>query len=317
MDLSIIIPVYNAAALIDRCLDSIFSQTTEYSYEVVCVDDGSKDNSIEVIKARNESNVVLLQQNNAGPSAARNKGMEIAQGRYCAFLDADDYWNQGFIEKTVAFLDAYKDCAAVNVAQRHITVSGACEMPTCYESYNTPFVLDDFFSFWAKYMHVCTGSIVIRKEVIDAIGGMRNDLRITEDLEYWALISTYGRWGFIPEILFVSDGGDVTRSQGWLNKMMIRWSNAPSITDWEQRIVTRLPKELPLGYLKTRGRISRNLTYCQLLSGRLALSRQEALRYGSYFRKDAIGKLMNFAKYTSVTWWMLAKLLQYREYHRK
>ena len=56
------------------------------------------------------------------------------------------------------------------------------------------------------------------------------------------MVSTYGQWGFIPEILFVSDGGDVTRSQGWLNKMMIRWNSAPSIADWEKRIVTRLPK---------------------------------------------------------------------------
>mgnify|MGYP001320314818 CR=1 FL=1 len=75
--------------------------------------------------------------------------------------------------------------------------------------------------------------------------------------------------------------------------------------------------ELPAGYLKARGRISRNLTYCQLLSGRLTLSRQEALKYGRYFVKDPIGKLMNMTKHTPITWWMLAKLLQYREYHRK
>jgi len=166
-------------------------------------------------------------------------------------------------------------------------------------------------------MHVCTGSVLIRKEVINIIGGQRKDLRITEDLEFWAMVSTYGQWGFIPEILFVSDGGDVTRSQGWLNKMMIRWNSAPSIADWEKRIVTRLPNELPAGYLKARGRISRNLTYCQLLSGRLTLSRQEALKYGRYFVKDSIGKLMNMTKHTPITWWMLAKLLQYREYHRK
>lgn len=317
IDLSVIIPVYNAALLINRTLDSIFSQDTSYRVEVILVDDGSIDNSIELIKARKESYIVLLQQQNAGPSAARNKGLEVAQGRYCAFLDADDYWENGFIEKTVLFLDKHEKCVAVNVAQRHITVSGAYESPSCCHSYDVPFILDDFFLFLSKYMHVCTGSVVIRKAVIDVIGGMRNDLRITEDLEYWALVSTYGQWGFIPEILFVSDGGDVTRSQGWLNKMMIRWNNAPSIGDWEKRIITRLPKELPLGYLKARGRISRNLTYCQLLSSRLALSRLEALRYGAYFRKDAIGKLMNFAKHTSLTWWMLAKLLQYREYHRK
>lgn len=317
IDLSIIIPVYNAIPLLERCLDSIFRQETIYSYEVILVDDGSIDNSVEMIKARKESNIILFQQQNAGPAAARNKGVELAHGRYCAYLDADDYWEQGFIEKTVSFLDDQFDCVAVNVAQRHLTISGSSVAPLCYAQYSASFILDDFFLFWADNMHVCTGSVTIRTDILRAIGGQRKELRIAEDLEFWALLSTYGRWGFIPEILFISDGGDVTRSQGWLNKMMVRWNNAPSISEWEKRIIKRLPVELPKGYLRARGRVSRNLTYCQLLSNRLSLSRREALRYGMYFTKDPIGKLMNIAKCTPITWWVLSKFLKYREYHRK
>lgn len=316
-DLSVIIPIYNAMPLLGRCLDSIFHQTTQYSYEVILVDDGSIDNSVETIKARKESNIILFQQQNEGPAVARNKGVRLAHGRYCAYLDADDYWEQDFIEKTVSFLDEHLDCIAVNVAQRHLTFSGSSIAPVCHEEYKEPFILDDFFSFWADNMHVCTGSVIIRTDILRIIGGQREELRITEDLEFWALVSTYGHWGFIPEILFVSDGGDVTRSQGWLNKMIIRWNNAPSIGEWEKRIIKRLPMELPIGYLKARGRIARNLIYCQILSGRLPLSRKEALKYGTYFIKDPIGRLMNIAKYTSFTWWMLAKFLKYREYHRR
>ena len=91
MDLSIIIPVYNKSKLINRCLDSIFNQTTNYSYEVVLVDDGSTDDSVELIKARTEGNIILYEQQNAGPSVARNKGLELSHGKYCAYLDADDY----------------------------------------------------------------------------------------------------------------------------------------------------------------------------------------------------------------------------------
>lgn len=316
MDLSIIIPVYNASKLLERCLDSIFKQKTQYTYEVILIDDGSTDNSIEIIKERKESNIILFQQQNLGPSAARNKGVELAKGDYCAYLDADDYWMQGFIEETISFLENHTDCIAVNVAQRHLSVSGEHLAPYCYATYKQPFILDNFFTFWANNMHVCTGSVTIRTEIIRKSGGMRSDLRITEDLEFWALLSTYGKWGFIPEILFVSDGTDVTQSQGWLSKMERRWKNAPSITDWEKRIITRLP-ELSESYKKARGRISRNLTYCQLLSDRLSLSRHEAIKYGHYFTKDPIGRLMNIAKYTPLTWWMLAKFLKYREYHRK
>lgn len=316
MDISIIIPVYNKSKLINRCLDSIYNQTTDYSYEVVLVDDGSTDNSVELIKARTESNIILSEQQNAGPSAARNKGVELSHGKYCAYLDADDYWEDGFIEKTVSFLEEHNDCVAVNVAQRHLTISGEHVVPVCYNDYSHPFVLDDFFSFWATYMHVCTGSVVIRSEVIKQIGGMRTDLRITEDLEFWALVSTYGRWGFIPEILFVSDGMEtITNQAEWLKKMQIRWNNAPSVVDWEKRIVKRASQNE--AYKKARGRIGRNLVYCQLLSDRTHIARQEALMYGNYFTKDTIGKLMNLAKWSPITWWGLCKFLKWREWHRK
>lgn len=316
MDLSIIIPLYNKSRLINRCLDSIFSQTTKYSYEVVLVDDGSTDDSVELIKARTEDNIILYEQQNAGPSVARNKGVELSNGKYCAYLDADDYWEDGFIEKTVSFLEEHKDCVAVNVAQRHLTISGEHVTPVCYSEYSKPFVLDDFFLFWADYMHVCTGSVVIRSEVIKQTGGMRTDLRITEDLEFWALVSTYGRWGFIPEILFVSDGMEtITNQAEWLKKMQIRWNNAPSVTDWEKRIVKRA--NLSEAYKKARGRIARNLVYCQLLSGRESLARREAKLYGQNFTNDAIGKLMNFARRIPLMWWLLCKFLKYREWHRK
>ena len=316
MDLSIIIPVYNKSKLINRCLDSIFKQTTIHSYEVVLVDDGSTDDSVELIKARTEGNIILYEQQNAGPSVARNKGVELSHGKYCAYLDADDYWEDGFIEKTVSFLEEHDDCVAVNVAQRHLTISGEQVAPICYSEYSTPFVLDDFFSFWANYMHVCTGSVVIRSEVIKRIGGMRTDLRITEDLEFWALVSTYGSWGFIPEILFVSDGMEtITNQAEWLKKMQIRWNNAPSVTDWEKRIVKRA--NLSEAYKKARGRIARNLVYCQLLSGRESLARREAKLYGQNFTNDAIGKLMNFARRIPLMWWLLCKFLKYREWHRR
>ena len=316
MDLSIIIPVYNKSKLINRCLDSIFKQTTIHSYEVVLVDDGSTDDSVELIKARTEGNIILYEQQNAGPSVARNKGVELSHGKYCAYLDADDYWGDGFIEKTVSFLEEHDDCVAVNVAQRHLTLSGEHVAPVCYNEYSKPFVLDDFFSFWATYRHVCTGSVVIRSEVIKQIGGMRTDLRITEDLEFWALVSTYGSWGFIPEILFVSDGMEtITNQAEWLKKMQIRWNNAPSVTDWEKRIVKRA--NLSEAYKKARGRIARNLVYCQLLSGRESLARREAKLYGQNFTNDAIGKLMNFARRIPLMWWLLCKFLKYREWHRR
>jgi glycosyltransferase involved in cell wall biosynthesis len=320
VDISVIIPVYNAMPLLERTLDSIFGQHTNYSFEVVLVDDGSTDNSVDYIKSRGEENIVLLQQANAGPSAARNRGVENANGRYCAYLDADDYWIDGFIEKTVSFLDENKDCIAVSVGQRHLTVSGEGIKPSCINDYHQSIILDDFWSFWSQYMHVCTGSVTIRTDILRQSSGQRTDLRVTEDLEFWALISTYGKWGFIPEVLFVSDGTSlVFDKDSWIKKMSVRWNNAPSVEEWQKRIVDRVSLnkgELPATYVKARGRISEILTYCQMLSGRYALSRQEAKSYADDFREGNMTRLIRICRHTRLTWWILCKMLRWREYHR-
>ena len=101
VNLSIIVPVYNAMPFLKRTLDSIFSQTTKYKYEVILVDDGRTDDSVDYITSRTEENLVFIQQKNAGPSKARNVGVQYAHGEYVAFLDADDYWLDGFIQKTL------------------------------------------------------------------------------------------------------------------------------------------------------------------------------------------------------------------------
>lgn len=318
MDLSVIIPVYNAAALIDRCLDSVFNQKTRYTFEIILVDDGSTDNSVELIKARKEANIRLFQQRNAGPAAARNKGVELAQGRYCAYLDADDYWIDGFVEKTVAFLDTHEECVAVNVAQRHLTVSGYFELPQCYKVYKESFVLDDFFAFWAEYSHVCTGSVAIRKEVLMKAGGMRLELRANEDWEFWALISLYGKWGFIPQVLFVSDGARVTQDNGWVEKMKPRWYNTKSVEEWQKRIIEEAPDIVnDEGFCIRRGQIASDIAYSLLLSERGEEARQQVLKYHKYFPQDRLSKMMNLFCHFKLLWWILVKLLNYREYNRK
>lgn len=233
-DLTVIIPVYNAALLIDRCLDSIFSQRGEYQIEVICVDDGSTDDSVERIRRRQETSIRLITQQNSGPASARNKGILAAEGRCIAFLDADDYWMPDFVEQTLGFLHAHRECIAVSVGQRHITMSGESVKPDGIENFDGSMVLSNFFEFWAKYNHICTGSIVIRTEVARRAGGQREDLRICEDLEYWALLATYGTMGFIPEVLFVSDGLKVTQKIGWVEKNKKRWASAPTVESWEK-----------------------------------------------------------------------------------
>ena len=94
MKISFVIPVYNAAAYLNKCVESIFeSKISEEKYEIILVDDGSTDNSIQVAKAisQDHKNVSLFIQKNQGSSVARNNGIEKAQGDYIWFIDSDDY----------------------------------------------------------------------------------------------------------------------------------------------------------------------------------------------------------------------------------
>lgn len=93
MDYSIIIPIYNAEIYLDECLKSALAQE-DVSLEVICIDDGSDDSSIDIINsyANDNDNVILLKQEHKGAGAARNNGLNHAKGKYVAFLDADDFY---------------------------------------------------------------------------------------------------------------------------------------------------------------------------------------------------------------------------------
>lgn len=99
---SIVVPVYNAEKSIYECIDSILNQSYK-NFEVVCIDDGSTDDSAEIIKnfVKKDKRIKYYYQKNAGASSARNKGIEIAKYEYLIFVDIDDYIDKFCLEKNV------------------------------------------------------------------------------------------------------------------------------------------------------------------------------------------------------------------------
>lgn len=93
MDISIIVPVYNVENYLKECLNSLLNQDFDGEYEIVCVNDGSTDNSLIILKEYEKLNdkIVLIDQENKGLSGARNSGLKNAKGNYIMFLDSDDY----------------------------------------------------------------------------------------------------------------------------------------------------------------------------------------------------------------------------------
>ena len=118
---SIIIPIYNLEKYIKHCLESVVNQTYK-ELEIICIDDGSTDGSAEIIKsmAENDPRIKYIYQENAGVSAARNKGLDTATGEYVMFVDGDDYINLHMVERFV--LESKKFgadvvCSDLNIAK--------------------------------------------------------------------------------------------------------------------------------------------------------------------------------------------------------
>lgn len=98
-DLSLIIPVYNSEKYIMKCLTSAIYQKTNYKYEIIIVNDGSTDQTLHIVQkiVEGHDNIVIYNQNNGGISKARNKGLELARGKYVGFIDNDDFISENYV----------------------------------------------------------------------------------------------------------------------------------------------------------------------------------------------------------------------------
>lgn len=122
---SVIIPCYNAQAYLNQCLDSIASQTL-HDIEIICVDDGSKDGTLEILQqyAARDPRFVVLAQENINAGAARNNGLRAARGEYLSFLDADDFFEPEMLEKMVEAADQHTADFVVCHSDRYLINKG-------------------------------------------------------------------------------------------------------------------------------------------------------------------------------------------------
>ena len=111
--LSIVIPCFNKQGQIATTLNSVLKQSF-HDYEIIIVDDGSTDNSIEIIQQFNDSRIKLIQQTNSGVSAARNNGIKNASGDWIAFLDADDWWHPEYLKNIHTIITAHPEAKVVS-----------------------------------------------------------------------------------------------------------------------------------------------------------------------------------------------------------
>ncbi len=112
---SVIITTYNRADYIKYSIDSVLKQTYDF-FELIIIDDGSTDNTVDIIKTYNDKRIRYFYQRNFGQNFARNYGLQLSKGEYAAFLDSDDVWEINKLEKQVAILDKHRNIGLVYCA---------------------------------------------------------------------------------------------------------------------------------------------------------------------------------------------------------
>ncbi|MEO8066920.1 MAG: glycosyltransferase family 2 protein [Flavobacteriales bacterium] len=208
MKVSVIMPVYNKAPFVKEAIDSVLNGSFQ-DFEIVCVDDRSTDNSVQVIQGINDPRVrLMLLQTNLGPAGAANRCMDEARGEYLVRLDADDLAVPDRLAKQVAYMDAHTDIVA---SGGHLQLFGARD-----RLWKFPLQHDDCMANLLFGVPVSQGASIMRRSVIEELG-LRYDPawpRVGEDWLFWLRLSRIGRFGNLDEAMTLYRRGEQNISHG-------------------------------------------------------------------------------------------------------
>lgn len=207
---SVIVPVYGVERYIADTINSVLSQTYQY-YELILVDDGGLDLSVEICKQFSDSRIQIIHQANRGLAGARNTGIRHSKGDYLAFLDGDDLWGAEKLEKHVQHLDEHPSIG-ISYGRSLLIDENGYALGTYLMPKLKNIALPHFF----RENPIGNGSsAVIRREVLESIKFHDNiygveepfyfddHFRRAEDIELWLRIAIQTSWKFegIPEVL--------------------------------------------------------------------------------------------------------------------
>lgn len=195
---SVIIPAYNAARTLEMTVQSVYGQSLQ-DFEIIIVDDGSKDNTLEVAQriAASDSRIKVIAQPNSGAAAARNAGIKAAAGEYVAFLDADDLWLPQKLERQIALLNSEKDAAAVQTGAYYVNDDlEVLSVRPCVIPKDVVLETLLFRSFPALM-----STLLVKRSAFDKIGLLDTKLVILEDWELAIRLSRFCNLKSIEEPL--------------------------------------------------------------------------------------------------------------------
>lgn len=198
MRVSVVIPLFQKAEYVRRCLDSVAAQTFG-DFEVIVVDDGSTDGGGDIVLERQDPRFRLVRQANAGHGAARNRGIAAARGEWVAFIDADDEWRPEFLEAALAETERHSDLIAVftNVTDSRFAA------PLLRSRASGP--VADYFEFVManRGLGMTSMGTLARSSALRACGGFKPGVKVGEDQDAFARLAWHGPVAFVTRELAV------------------------------------------------------------------------------------------------------------------
>jgi glycosyltransferase involved in cell wall biosynthesis len=204
-NVSVIIPTYNREKFVVKAIRSVLNQSFR-DYEIIVVDDGSKDNTNESLKKYGDS-IRYIYQDNSGVSAARNTGVKSAVGEWLAFLDSDDEWTSEYLSEQIKRASAIP---GIYMQTTNCSFIGPNDKTRSYFEINgalAEFKGKDYlffpepFRFIVKHGPWQIGSTIILREAIMKAGLFDTSLKLSEDLDLMARVALQGPFGMIKEAL--------------------------------------------------------------------------------------------------------------------
>lgn len=215
MLVSVIVPIYNASNTISAAISSIITSIQKISedFEIICINDGSTDNSLEIIeKIANENNkIVVISQVNSGVAVARNRGLEVAKGDYIAFNDSDDEWLENHFSCLLEKFKKYPDMCCISgdhdVENKTLLNLKLIEKKFYKVTLKTE-VLKNFYSPQAT---------MIRRKIIDDGVRFKNGMRYAEEGYFFYTIVNNYLCGYLNEPITRTITGKESYGDGGLS----------------------------------------------------------------------------------------------------
>lgn len=213
--ISVIMPCFNAAPYVEEAVRSVLDQTYP-GVELIVVDDGSTDKSPEIVarlSGEYAGRLTQVAQDNAGPYAARNHGLRLAKGEFVAFLDADDWWSRDCLEKLLAAVHEDPACALAYCGWQNVGREGGAGAPYVPPDYELEDKAARFLRAAAPWpIHAA----LVRRSVMDEVGGFDLDLPTCMDYDLWLRIAVARPIRLVPEVLAFyrhHQSGQITSTQ--------------------------------------------------------------------------------------------------------